>query len=111
MIHRSRVTDRSTGSLRVMFFAGFLLLLPGVAGADTLYVSPDGADANPGTESQPLRSLTGARDRIRGMDKNRTQDVVVLFKAGDYFIDETVCFEAQDSGVNGTRVIYRNYSV
>ena len=57
---------------------------------------------------QPLRSLAGARDRVRGMDKNRTQDVVVLFKAGDYFIDETVRFGEQDSGVNGTRVIYRN---
>ncbi len=29
-------------------------------------------------------------------------------EAGDYFIDETVGFDEQDSGVNGTRVIYRN---
>ncbi len=78
--------------------------------SDTLHVSPDGDDAHPGTQSQPLRTLRAARDRVRGMDKDRTQDVVILFKAGDYFIDETVRFEEQDSGVNGTRVIYRNWN-
>jgi len=90
------------------FIAGLLLLFPGTAVSDTLYVSPDGDDAYPGTQSQPLRTLRGARDRVRDMDKQRTQDVVVRFKAGDYFTDETVRFAEQDSGANGTRVIYRN---
>ena len=105
----SRVADRAKKVLRLTFAAGLLLFFPGAGVSDTVHVSPDGNDANPGTELQPLRSLAGAWDRVRGMDKNRTQDVVILFQAGDYFIDETVCFGEQDSGVNGTRVIYRNW--
>ncbi len=104
----SIVRDRTKSSFRLTLVAGFLLVLPGIAIADTLYVAADGDDAHPGTQSQPLRTLQGARDRVRALDKNRTQDVVVLLQAGDYFTDETICFGEQDSGVNGTRVIYRN---
>jgi parallel beta-helix repeat protein len=93
----------------LIFLAGLLLFFPGIGVSEEVYVSPDGNDANPGTEGQPLRSLQGARDRVRGMDKNRSQNVVVLFKAGNYLIDETVRFGEQDSGVNGARVIYRNW--
>lgn len=105
----SRVADRTKKVLKLTFTAGLLLLFPGTGIADTVHVSPGGDDANPGTETLPLRTLQGARDRVREMDKNRTHDVVVLFKAGDYFINETIRFEEQDSGVNGARVIYRNW--
>lgn len=104
----SVVTNWPETPFRLTFIAGLLLLFPGTAVSDTLYVSPDGDDAHPGTRSQPLRTLQGARDRVRDMDKQRTQDVVVIFKAGNYFTDETVRFGERDSGVNGTHVVYRN---
>ena len=78
----STVADWVQSSFKLMFVAGLLLLFPGVGVPDTINVSPDGNDANSGTQSQPLRTLQGARDRVRSMDKNRTQDVVVLFKCG-----------------------------
>lgn len=96
-------------SLIWMFSAGLLLILPGTGVQATLYVSPNGNDGNPGTQRQPLRTLQGARDRVRNVDKDNTQDFLVLFKAGDYFIDNTVRFEKKDSGTNGHRVIYKNW--
>jgi hypothetical protein len=103
------VTDWIQDSLISLLSAGLLLMLPVAGARGELYVSPDGNDANPGTRTQPLRTLQGARDRVRNMDKNGPQDVLVLFKAGDYFIDNTVRFGREDSGSSGSRVIYKNW--
>ena len=96
-------------SLIWTFFAAVLLIVPGREAWAELYVSPDGNDRNPGTRSQPLQTLQGARDRVRNMDKDSTQDFVVLFKAGEYFIDNTVRFGREDSGTNGSPIIYKNW--
>ena len=103
------VKNRIQDSLISLLFAGLLLILPvTVAGAE-LYVSPNGNDGNPGTQDQPLRTLQGARDRVRNMDKDGTRDILVLFKAGDYFIDKTVRFGSEDSGSGSSRVVYKNW--
>ncbi|MHC4404924.1 MAG: right-handed parallel beta-helix repeat-containing protein [Planctomycetota bacterium] len=44
------------------------------------------------------------------MDARGTEEVSVLFKAGDYFIADTVSFGKQDSGANGHPVVYGNWN-
>jgi len=108
LLFQHTVTNWIQNSLIPLLAAGLLLMLPVTGACGELYVSPDGIDSNPGTRSQPLQTLQGARDRVRNMDKNGPQDVLVLFKAGDYFIDNTVRFGRKDSGANGSRIVYKN---
>jgi len=44
------------------------------------------------------------------MDRGRAQNLLILFKAGDYFIDKTVHFGKEDSGTDDHPVIYKNWS-
>ena len=104
-----RVADRVKIPLISLLSAALLLIWPCTVVQARLYVAPDGNDDNPGTQDRPLQTLQGARDRVRRMDRNGTQDVVVLFKAGDYFVERSVRFDGRDSGTNGGRVIYKNW--
>ena len=80
--------------------------------AVTLHVSPDGNDANPGTEDKPLASLAGARDRLRTMrksDRILPGSLVVLVHGGEYKIGGTLKLETADSGTQSAPVIYRAF--
>ena len=67
------VTDRIQKSLISLLFAGLLLMLSCTGVQAKLYVSPYGNDGNPGTQKLPLRTVQGARDRVRNMKKNGNQ--------------------------------------
>src|SRR2546429_9225917 len=61
-----------------------LLAYPAQAAVQTtVYVSPSGSDANPGTSAgQPVRTLQHARDLVRGLDQSMTGAIVVSLAAG-----------------------------
>ena len=42
-----------------------VVLVAGAVPAAELYVSPDGNDANPGTQARPLKTLAAARQAVR----------------------------------------------
>ena len=87
----------------------------GAAGAGgtasgTLYVSPTGNDANPGTMAQPLRTVGKARDLVRGMTAGMTADITVYLRGGTYQQTSTLAFTNADSGQNGHYVKYLAYT-
>jgi hypothetical protein len=81
----------------------------GVA-SGTLYVSPTGNDANPGTMAQPLRTVGKARDLVRGMTAGMTADITVYLRGGKYQQTSTLAFSNADSGQNGHYVKYLAYT-
>ncbi|VGO20656.1 right-handed parallel beta-helix repeat-containing protein [Pontiella sulfatireligans] len=75
----------------------------------TLFVSPNGDDNNTGSKSEPLASLTGARNRIRTAKQSGawSESLTVQFADGVYEITEPVIFGPEDSGTAEAPVIYR----
>ncbi len=70
-----------------------------------LWVSPGGDDRNPGTEEQPLRTIEKARDIVRTMNRDMSDDITV-FIGGRHFLSRPVEFGPEDSGTNGYSIIY-----
>jgi hypothetical protein len=84
-----------------------LLLALCAAGASraTLWVSADGDDANPGTEDRPLRTIARARDVVRTLNHDMSDDITV-FIGGVHRLSAPVEFGPQDSATNGYSVVY-----
>lgn len=102
----SLMKPTKTGAAQIL--AGCLWLGGvGVTSAADFYLSPTGNDANPGTESAPFATLDRARQAVRTVNGAMTGDIVVHLAPGDYPTTSPVIFGADDSGMNGHRVIYR----
>ena len=75
------------------------------------HVDPvDGNDANGGAKvDSAFRTIEKARDTIRAkkLNADMEEDLVVHLHGGRYELDDTLLFDARDSGSNGHRVIYR----
>lgn len=73
------------------------------------YVATDGDDKNSGMESEPFKTVEKARDVVRNINKNMTGDILVFLRGGVYPVEQTIAFDARDSGSNGHNVIYSSY--
>src|SRR3989442_7020152 len=94
---------------------GFLgLTLAGCLGPPVLsvhyYVSPTGSDRNPGTISQPFRTIDHARLMVRSVNKHMSGDIFVSLRGGTYPLSQTLTFGPIDSGTNGYNIIYEAYA-
>ena len=70
-----------------------------VGNADScIFVSPNGDDGNPGTALEPLRTFHAAQLAARELKKQRSGELSVYFRAGTYYLPETVVFTPEDSG-------------
>lgn len=81
------------------------------------YLAPNGSDSWSGTLADPnaqgtdgpFASLERARDAVRGSEKKRSNDVVVLIRDGLYPLSKTVVFGREDSGEGDFTVTYAAY--
>ena len=86
------------------------------AGAETIYLAPDGDDGwsgslarpNAGRSDGPLASLHGARDRVRALKAGvpPTEPVRVVVADGTFALHEPVVFEPRDGGTARAQVVY-----
>ena len=81
----------------------------GAVANGTIFVAPNGDDANPGTMAQPLKTVARARDIVRGMTASMTADITVYLRGGTYPQTTTLTFGNADSGKNGFYVKYLAY--
>jgi len=73
------------------------------------YVSPSGADGNPGTQAHPFKTLTQARDAVCAASPQMNGDIVVYLRGGTYPITAPLEFGVANSGQNGFNVVYRAF--
>jgi hypothetical protein len=78
-------------------------------GSGAIYVATDGADTNPGTMSQPVKTVAKARDLVRAMTASMSADITVYLRGGTYPLASTLTFANADSGKNGFYVKYVAY--
>jgi len=69
-----------------------------------IFVSPAGNDRNPGTKARPLRTWSAARDLVRKRKNAVAQ--TVWFRAGVYYLPESMIFTQEDSGIPDAPVTY-----
>lgn len=75
-----------------------------------IHVALTGDDRNPGTAQAPLRSLTAARDAVRGIRQAHPAldgAVVVSVQAGTYELSEALVLDRRDSGTPSSPTVYR----
>jgi len=78
-----------------------------LASAIDIFVAPNGNDSNSGNQNNPLRTLEGARNKVRTLSKN--QNIRVRFRAGTYRFTRAVSFGSNDSGTNARPIVYESF--
>ena len=70
-----------------------------------LIVSVNGDDSNDGTIEKPLKTLKGAKEKLKAMSAEEKEAVTVWFREGTYTFYDTLAFDENDRG----NVLYRSY--
>jgi len=73
------------------------------------FVAPNGNDSGPGTISAPFATIAHAQAAVRGILTGRSNSVVVMLRAGTYFLNQPLSFTAADSGTPAVEIAWQNY--
>ena len=74
-------------------------------GKHDLIVAPNGDDNAEGTLEAPLKTLNGAKEKLKSLNLPEDKKVTVWFREGTYTIFDTVAFDENDK----SNVLYRSY--
>ena len=75
------------------------------AGYEGIYVSP-GGKGDACTRLSPC-SLETARNKVRTLNQNMQQDLIIWLAGGTYHLDKPILLDSLDAGSNGFYVIYK----
>ncbi|MBI4978388.1 MAG: right-handed parallel beta-helix repeat-containing protein [Spirochaetes bacterium] len=114
-VHRSeadeciREIDRTIKGLPAHDAAASRTRIPPIPSfAASVYVSPNGNDANDGSERKPFATLAKARDAVRAIKAKGVSGAIgVILKSGAYAVKDTLALTAEDSGSDKAPVVYR----
>ena len=103
---------KKIGILLAIIFAVSVLTPAAILAEETgsvqrYYVSINGNDSNPGTESAPFATITAARDSIRSNPLRGQSRIEVIFDSGHYYINDAISFDESDSGAKDAPVVYK----
>lgn len=70
-----------------------------------LIVSPDGNDTNKGSLESPLKTLKGAKEKLKALKGITNEEITVWFRGGTYLFTEELTFDSSDY----SNVTYRSY--
>ncbi len=76
---------------------------------NSIFVSATGDDKSPGTISRPLKSFQAAQAAVRNLKKENSATISVYFRAGTYYLPDTIVFTPEDSGKTGEPILYAPY--
>lgn len=94
-----------------MLTAGVMLCASSVLAAPaTVYVAPDGDDAQAGSAAQPFATLARARQAVRELKQRGLPDggVTVVVRGGVYRLTETLALTGEDGGTAEAPVVWRS---
>jgi hypothetical protein len=114
LVHRGEASDceaeldRAARGLPLRDPAGSRTKLPRVVFAAKVFVSPNGSDANDGSEAAPVATLTRARDLVRALKAaGTTGAIAVAVQPGEYLVTGPLALSQQDSGAPESPVVYQ----
>jgi len=76
-----------------------------------IYVSPSGSDNNSGTKESPFATIKRAQEEVRKIKAKGLPPggIAVYMRGGKYFLPESISFEKEDSGTEGSPMVYRSF--
>lgn len=75
----------------------------------SIYVSPNGSDSNPGSEELPVKTAFKAKELASARKDRGKKRIEVIFREGNYLLEETLSFGPEDSGSESFPIEYKAY--